>query len=114
MWTEARTRGNGEGRMAFEMTMGLLVEDQEKYAQYRTEIAPLLEEHGARFRYDFDVARVLKGEAKHGINRLFMIEFPDRSTKTKFFVDARYLEIRARLFEKSVAGWTTIAEYERG
>ena len=49
--------------MPFEMTVGLLVVDQEKYAQYRAEMTPLLEAAGGRFRYDFEVARTLKGEA---------------------------------------------------
>lgn len=33
--------------MPFELTVGLLVVDPEKYAQYRSEIAPLLEAAGA-------------------------------------------------------------------
>ena len=32
--------------MPFEMTVGLFVADHEKYAQYRAEIAPLLEAAG--------------------------------------------------------------------
>ena len=63
--------------MSFEMTVGLFVNDQEKYAQYRVEIAPLLNAEGGRFRYDFEVARTLKSEADHDINRVFVIQFPD-------------------------------------
>ena len=85
--------------------------DHEKYAQYRAEIAPLLEAAGGRFRYDFEVARTLKSEAGHEINRLFVIQFPDRASKERFFADSRYLEIRARLFEKAVEGRAIIAEY---
>ena len=44
----------------FEMTVGLLVGDQEKYTQYRSEIAPLLARYNAGFSYDFEVARTLK------------------------------------------------------
>ena len=65
--------------MPFELTVGLLVVDPEKYAQYRSEIAPLLEAAGARFRYDFEVARSLKSEAGHDINRLLVIQFLDRA-----------------------------------
>jgi uncharacterized protein (DUF1330 family) len=97
--------------MSFEMTVGLLVADQEKYAQYRAEIAPLLEAAGGRFRYDFEVARTLKSEAGHNINRLFVIQFPDRASKERFFTDSQYIEIRARLFEKAVEGTAIIAEY---
>jgi uncharacterized protein (DUF1330 family) len=110
MSTAARTREDGEA-MAFEMTVGLFVADQEKYAQYRAEIAPLLEAAGGRFRYDFEVARTLKGEANHDINRLFVLQFPDRSSKESFFTDSRYLEIRARLFTQAVEAVAVIAEY---
>jgi uncharacterized protein (DUF1330 family) len=97
--------------MSYEMTVGLFVADQEKYAQYRAEIAPLLEAAGGRFRHDFEVARTLKSEASHDINRLFVIQFPDRSSKERFFALSEYVEIRARLFEKAVEGMTVIAEY---
>ena len=97
--------------MFFEMTVGLFVVDHEKYAQYRAEIALLLEAAGGRFRYDFEVARTLKSEAGHNINRLFVIQFPDRASKQSLFTDSQYVKIRARLFEKAVAGTAIIAEY---
>ena len=94
----------------FERIVGLLVVDDQKYAQYRAEIGPLLEAAGGRFRYDFEVSRTLKGDAEHAINRLFIMQFPDRTSKEQFFTNPQYLEIRARLFEKAVAGATIIAE----
>jgi uncharacterized protein (DUF1330 family) len=99
--------------MAYEMTVGLLVADHEKYAQYRAEMTPLLEAAGCGFRYDFEVARTLKGESGHDINRLFMIYFPDRAAKERFFADPRYIEIRHRLYDQSVQARTIIAEYDR-
>ena len=51
--------------MVFEMTIGLKVIDHDMYARYRVAIAPLLEQAGGRFRYDFEVARTLKAEAAH-------------------------------------------------
>jgi uncharacterized protein (DUF1330 family) len=99
--------------MPFEMTVGLLVTDQERYVQYRAEMTPLLEAAGGRFRYDFDVARTLKSEASHDINRVFVIQFPDQASRDRFFADPRYLDIRARLFDTSVAGMTRIAVYAR-
>ena len=48
--------------MAFEMIVGLFVLDQQKYSQYRAEIAPLLQAAGGKFRYDLEVARMLKSE----------------------------------------------------
>jgi uncharacterized protein (DUF1330 family) len=100
--------------MSYEMTVGLLVTDQAMYAQYRREMRPLLERAGGAFRYDFDVARVLESEDGAEINRAFVIQFPDRSTKERFFADPRYLEIRRRLFEPSVKSAVRIAEYPTG
>jgi len=97
--------------MSFEMTVGLFVVDHREYTQYRKEIARLLESAEARFRYDFEVARTLKTETGHDINRLFVIEFPDRAGKERFFTDSRYLEIRTRLFQKAVGHSEIIAEY---
>jgi uncharacterized protein (DUF1330 family) len=97
--------------MFFEMIVGLLVADHQKYAQYRAEIAPLLEAAGGGFRYDFEIARTLKSEADQEINRVFVLQFPDRASKESFFADSRYVEIRARLFEKAVAGTAMIAQY---
>jgi uncharacterized protein (DUF1330 family) len=96
------------------MTVGLLVIDHEKYAQYRTEIAPLLETAGGGFRYDFEVWRTLYSEAPHEINRVFVIHFPDRAEKERFFSNPQYREIRARLFENSVQGTTILSETNAG
>ena len=97
--------------MAYEMTVGLLVEDQARYAQYRSEMLPLLEEAGGAFRYDVIVARVLQSESGTEINRAFVLRFPDQAGKERFFADPRYLEIRRRLFEPAVTATVTIAEY---
>ena len=95
------------------MTVGLLVADHEKYAQYRAEIAPLLEAVGGRFRFDFEIRRTLKSEVGHEVNRLFVIQFPDRASKERFFADSEYLEIRTRLFEKAVERTVIIGEHLR-
>ncbi|HLJ91254.1 MAG TPA: DUF1330 domain-containing protein [Candidatus Angelobacter sp.] len=99
--------------MSFEMTVGLLVVDHEKYAQYRAEIAPLLQAAGAGFRYDFEVARTLKSEVGHDLNRVFVIRFPDRAARDRFFADPQYREINARLFATSVKETAMLAEYDR-
>jgi len=98
--------------MPFHMTVGLFVLDHEKYAQYRAEIAPLLAAAGARFRYDFEVARTLKSEGGHDINRLFVIQFPDRVSKERFFTNPQYIEIRTRLFEKAVERTLILTEHD--
>ena len=96
--------------MPFETTIGLNVTDPQMYAEYRAGIAPLLEAAGARFRYDFEIARTLKSESQYPINRVFVIHFPDRDSRDRFFADPNYRAIRARFFEPSVDGATTIAE----
>jgi len=96
--------------MPFQRVVGLSVVDQEKYAQYRAEMTPLLEAAGGGFRYDFTVDRNLKSEAGHEINRLFVIQFPDRATLERFFANPQYLEIRGRLFNPAVKGTTILAE----
>jgi len=98
--------------MPFDMTVGLFVSDQDKYAQYRAEMTPLLQAAGGAFRYDFEVARTLKSEAGHDINRVFILRFPDREAKERFFTNQQYLEIRGRLFQPAVAGRITISEHE--
>lgn len=97
--------------MSYEMTVGLLVVDQDTYAQYRKEMRPLLEEAGGSFRYDFDVARVLHGESNSEINRAFVLRFPDVPSKERFFSDPRYVEIKRRLFDPAVRARVAIAEY---
>ncbi|MDX2152460.1 MAG: DUF1330 domain-containing protein [Bryobacteraceae bacterium] len=94
----------------FQVTVGLSVIDDETYARYRAEMTPLLEAAGGRFRFDFEIANVLKSEASHVINRVFTMHFPDRESRERFFQDPAYLEIRARLFEKAVRGVTVISE----
>ena len=98
--------------MSYEMAVGLLVVDQESYSQYRKEMRPLLEDAGGAFRYDFEVARVLRSEDGGAeINRAFVLQFPDRSSKERFFADPRYLDIRRRFFEPAVKATAIIAEY---
>ena len=99
--------------MPYEMAVGLLVVEQESYSQYRKEMRPLLEEAGGAFRYDFDVARVLRSEdGGEEINRAFVLRFPDKSSKERFFADPRYIEVRRRSFDPAVKARVLIAEYD--
>jgi hypothetical protein len=75
------------------------------------EINPLLDCFGGSFRYDFDIDRTLTNCAEHGINRVFVLAFPDAEAKKRFFADSRSREIQARLFNPSVIGTTIIAQY---
>ena len=97
--------------MPYEMTVGLDVVDDGTYARYRREMRPLLAAAGGEFRYDFVVARTLEADQDVEINRAFILRFPDRAAKDRFFADPRYLEIRARLFEPAVRTRVTLAEY---
>lgn len=99
--------------MTLELLVGLTVKDDETYAEYRRAMAPLLAEHGGGFRVDFAVSRVFKSESDHPINRVFVIFFADGPSKERFFAHPTYKEIKARFFERSVAGTTIISEYER-
>ena len=99
--------------MPYQMTVGLRVTDQTRYAAYRNEMRPLLEGVGGSFRFDCEVAQAWKSaEGEAGVNRLFVIEFPSREAKNQFFGNPQYAEIRGRLFVPSVASTSIIAEYE--
>jgi len=98
--------------MPYERIVGLEVTDQDGYTQYRTEMAPLLDAAGGEFRYDFEVARVLRrqeGDAE--INRTFVMRFPDKSSKERFFGDPRYADIKRRFVDPAVKARVLIAEY---
>lgn len=107
----ARRRENGRS-MAYEMTVGLLVEDTARYQEYRAEIAPLLRAESGYFRFDFEVGRTLKNEADHEINRVFVLRFPNREAKERFFANPQYREIRSRLYEPVVRGTTIVSEHD--
>jgi uncharacterized protein (DUF1330 family) len=74
-------------------------------------IAPLLKAYGGRFRFDFEVSRTLWSETPGSTNRLFVLWFPDRKSKERFFADYQYLHIRRSLFEGAVRHIEIIAEY---
>ena len=98
--------------MSYQILVGLNVTDAEGYQQYRDAMAPLLEQYGGGFRYDFWTSEVLKAETEDAINRVFVIYFKDRESKQAFFSDPDYQPIRNRYYESSVKATTIIAEYE--
>jgi uncharacterized protein (DUF1330 family) len=99
--------------MAHEMMVGLTVTDEVVYQQYREAMAPLLAAHGGGFRYDFRVSEVLRSASDHPINRVFAIYFASESKRDEFFAHPEYRAIKARFFERSVAGTTIFGAYER-
>ena len=72
----------------------------------------VLEKIGGGFRYDFVVAKTLKSQVSHDINRVFTIYFPSVEAKNSFFSDQEYLTIREKFFDNSVTNTAFIAEYE--
>lgn len=99
--------------MVHEMMVALTVTDGAKYQAYREAMAPILADYGGGFRYDFDIARVLKSASDHAINRVFTIYFGDRDKKDGFFADPRYREVKAKFFEASVSGTTIVGAWDR-
>ena len=99
--------------MAFETLVALNVIDDAAYDAYRAAMAPLLEQHGGGFGYDFRVSEVLRAETEAPINRVFTIGFPDEETMKGFFANEDYLAIRQEHFVPSVSAATIIARYER-
>jgi len=98
--------------MAFEMLVGLKIKDSQIYQQYREAMAPILENFGGGFRYDFWIKETLKSESKNPIDRLFSIYFKDKHSMEKFFSDSQYIEIKKKYFETSVEATTIISQYE--
>ena len=99
--------------MVHELVVGLTVTDDAVYQQYRDAMAPLLAAHGGGFRYDFTVDKVLRSASDHPINRVFTIHFADEQRMNAFFAHPEYRAIKARFFERSVAGTTILGAYDR-
>jgi uncharacterized protein (DUF1330 family) len=99
--------------MTYEMLVALHLTDDAGYQEYRAAMTPLLHAAGGGFRYDFVVAKVLQSASDHPIQRVFAIHFPDRAARDAFYANPDYRAIRARHYDRSVAGRTVIAEYER-
>jgi uncharacterized protein (DUF1330 family) len=98
--------------MPFEILVGVQVKDADMYAKYRAAMTPILERMGGAFRYDWDVARVLKSAGEAPMNRVFTLRFPDKAVRTAFFADTGYKRAKVEFFEKAVAATTIIAEYD--
>jgi uncharacterized protein (DUF1330 family) len=96
----------------FEILVGLRVTDEVGYADYRAHMMPLLGEHGGSFGVDVRVAEVLKNPGSEPFNRLFTIRFPSLAAHDAFFADPRYLAVRQRFFEPSVAHTARFGRYQ--
>lgn len=96
-----------------EILMAMHVVNAEQYAQYRTQMTPLLEAHGGSFGLDVWVAEVLRSPIDKPFNRLFTIRFPSLEQREAFFSNLEYRAIRQALFEPSVAAATELGRLER-
>jgi uncharacterized protein (DUF1330 family) len=96
--------------VSLDIVMALHVTNRELYSQYRTQMKPLLEAAGGRFRYDFEIGRTLANSSGHAVNRVFVIAFPDAPARDRFFADPQYRAIRSALFDRAVGAWTVIGE----
>ena len=99
--------------MAHEMIIAMNVTDPTTYAEYRKGMMPILATYSGGFRYDLIVSDVLRSASPHPITRLFALYFRDRPAREAFFADPEYLRIRAEYFERSVDGYTVLAEHDR-
>ncbi|MEQ9617713.1 MAG: DUF1330 domain-containing protein [Deltaproteobacteria bacterium] len=97
-----------------EILVGLNVKNEQGYQDYRKAMYPLLEKIGGGFRYDFVVAKTLKSQVSHDINRVFTIYFPSTEAKNTFFSNHEYKKIREKYFDNSVSDTVFIAEYKIG
>jgi uncharacterized protein (DUF1330 family) len=104
--------GAGAGATRYVRAVGLQVADEAGYRRYREAIAPLLQQHGGRFLYDFVVSRVLISETEQPINRVFLISFGDRASADAFSADPAYIAIRRELFDPAVAAATQLATWQ--
>ena len=97
--------------MPFRNLVGLNVTNDALYEQYRAGMKPILHKMGGRFVCDFRIGEVLLC-VDDSINRLFVIEFPDRESHGAFFSDPEYLSVRERYFGPSVETVIRFDEYE--
>lgn len=91
--------------------MALHVLSEQRYAEYRTAVAPILARYGGKVVHDFRVAETLLSEADVEVNRLSTIRFPDETAREAFFRDPDYQIAREEHFEKAVKGSASIAAY---
>jgi uncharacterized protein (DUF1330 family) len=93
----------------FEMLVGLWIDDDARYDQYRAGMIPILESLGGYFRYDFRVSETLKAPEGEKFNRVFVLSFPDEHANKLFFQHDAYRAVRDKFFDTSVKSATIIA-----
>lgn len=99
--------------MAYELLVGLQVDDEESYSNYRKQMTPLLESQGGGFRYDFKIEKTLISEKGAKINRTFVIYFKDKKAMEQLFSSAEYKSIKSKYYKLAVSSTTVISEYSK-
>ena len=99
-------------RTRYEILIGMTVDDEVGYSNYRAGMTPILDSMGSYFRYDMRVSELLKGDHVDPFNRLFLMSFPDKSTSDLFFADAEYQRVKQEHFINAVRSYTEIARFE--
>ncbi|WP_051694243.1 DUF1330 domain-containing protein [Desulfohalovibrio reitneri] len=85
----------------------LEITDQDTYAEYQAKAREIIENHGGRYVFSSDRVTRLSGDVEPV--RSVAIEFPTRDKLDACFASMDYKAV-APLREKSVQGWTLIAE----
>ncbi|MGR6873627.1 DUF1330 domain-containing protein [Pseudomonas sp. HK3] len=98
--------------MAFQIVMGMNVNDDAVYQRYREVMTPILHSYGGAFGFDFKVSEVLISKTTDSINRVFTIEFPSKKIMDEFFSCTEYLAAKASYFDQAVSSKTVIAMHE--
>ncbi|MEM9072271.1 MAG: DUF1330 domain-containing protein [Myxococcota bacterium] len=95
-----------------ENLVGIQIDDEETYAEYRRRLAPVLEAHGAELLFDLRVAEVLEARGNQTFNRLFLMRFPSLEAAKKFSQSEEYVSLRDTYFTPSVSNTVFWGRYE--
>ncbi|GLQ32753.1 DUF1330 domain-containing protein [Litoribrevibacter albus] len=98
--------------MAYEIHVGVRVEDEAGYQAYREGMYPILQKYQGDFVFDLSVDKLLKSPLEEAVNRVFIIRFCDQAKKEAFFSDPEYLAVRQQYFEPSVGYSAMLRAYD--
>lgn len=96
--------------MKYSILVGLQVDNDSHYSEYRRLMKPLLAQHGGGFSYDFTIDKTLTSATEGPINRVFVIYFENKQEMEKFFALTEYKSIKERYFTTSVSSTTIMGE----
>jgi uncharacterized protein (DUF1330 family) len=103
--------GGLTGRTPVEIQIALDVQNEGRYAKYRTAVTPILARYGGKVVHEFSVAETVLSEADVQVNHLLTIQFPDESARKAFFGDPDYQTAKETHFHEAVKSSATLAMY---